>query len=155
MDQVAGLAELMVGSTLLGIVANALGAVAEGRDPFRPGASILRRRSLRAFAAATPARSTTISCSASSRARSRVARPAPGASPGRPGELWDRYVDATHPAVGRGGEGSKIAPPGLLMARDDQPCGNMWWTRRGADYLICRQFAEWMNPGCFHRMHRQ
>jgi hypothetical protein len=33
-DQVAGLAELMVGSTLLGIVADALDAVAAGRDPF-------------------------------------------------------------------------------------------------------------------------
>jgi hypothetical protein len=78
-----------------------------------------------------------------------------GASPGPPGNLWDLYVDATHPAVGRGDAGSETAPSGPLMARDDLPCGNMWWTRWGADYLIYRELAEWMNPGCFNRMHGQ
>jgi hypothetical protein len=151
-DQVAGLAELIAGSTLLGIVANALAAVADGRDPFPAWRSHPAATFLAGF------------CRGGAGAIyddfvrgefSRLCSIGPGASPRRPANLWDHYVDATRPATGGGRGVTDTTPPEQLVAREPLPCGNLWWTRWGADYLICRQLAEWMNPRGFDRMRGQ
>jgi hypothetical protein len=153
MDKVAGIVELIVGTTLAGALANFLNQMLKGQDPTsqwrnQPGQAILAAF-LRGGAAsiygdyllgefsrhgfssldslAGPDRSARPTALPSSTTTS---RPTPSALP----------------------QGLGPASLALKMTRDNLPYMNMIYTRAAFDYLITYRLQEWLNPGYLQRM---
>ena len=58
--------------------------------------------------------------------------------------LWERVRD-----------GDTVAQSALRFAINNVPGTNLWWARSAFDYLIGYELFEWINPGYFKRMKRR
>lgn len=148
MDKIAGLTELIVGSTLMGMLANYLNQLTKGQDPRaqmqNQPAQFILSGFLRGGAASVYGDFLLgewgrfgLSAAAS------ILGPAAG-QVDRVAELWS---DLTHLK-----EGQKAAALGVRMVRENLPFMNMIYTKAAFDYLVFYRLQETLNPGYLQRM---
>ena len=150
MDRVAGIVELIVTTTLFGMVANALNDVVKGLDP----TARYRNKPARAIAAgfirggAASIYGDFLLGEWSRHGQSPLEALA-GPTLGQVGQAFEIWSDITHL---RGAD--KTAGHALRFARNNLPFGNMIYTKAGIDYLVYYRLMEMINPGYLERMER-
>ncbi|MCK1501507.1 hypothetical protein [Bradyrhizobium sp. 188] len=158
MDKVAGITELIVGTTLAGMLANFLNSTLKGQDPTaqwrnEPGQAILAGF-LRGGAASIYG---DYLLGEYSRHGFQLADSMLGPTLGQTNRIAELYnltkqdvADVFHERDKH--KGSQTAAVALKMARDNTPFMNMIYTRAAFDYLVTYRLQEWLNPGYLQRM---
>jgi len=151
MDKVAGITELVVGSTLAGMMANYLNDVAKGHDPH----ARWRNQPIAAMISGfTRGGAGTIYgdflIGEWSRFGSSAINTLVGPTFGQVDKAMEIYSAITHPSKWKG----TSAALGLRTARENLPFGNMIYTKAAIDYLVFYRLQEWLNPGYLERMER-
>lgn len=147
MGAAAGLAELFVYSTVLGVVANALNDVTKGQDP----SARWRNAPVGAVVSAI-ARGGAGSIYGDfmlgeySRFGRSFTSTLAGPTFGQLDSLFELYSDAAHMKAGKA-----TAMLGLRSVRENLPFANMIYTKAAVDYLIYYRLQEWLNPGYLAR----
>lgn len=150
MDRVAGLVELVVGTTLFGIAANYLNQLVKGQDPNaqwrnKPAQTIMAGF-LRGGAASIYG---DFLLGEWSRHGHSAAETILGPTVGQVNQVMEIWSDLTHMKP-------KAATAALAarMARNNTPFANMIYTKAAVDYLVYYRFMDWLNPGYLSRMER-
>ncbi|MGY4295364.1 hypothetical protein ACVWXN_003459 [Bradyrhizobium sp. i1.4.4] len=153
MDKVAGITELIVGTTLAGALANFLNATFKGQDPTaqwrnQPG-SALMAAFLRGGAASIYG---DYLLGEYSRHGLNFLEGLAGPTFGQLNRVVELYNDLKQDAFGDRHKGSATAALAVKTVRDNTPFMNMIYTRAAFDYLITNRLQEWLNPGYLQRM---
>lgn len=158
MDKVAGITELIVGTTLAGALANFLNATAKGQDPTaqwrnEPGQALMAAF-LRGGAASIYG---DYLLGEYSRHGMNFVEGLAGPTIGQANRLVELYnllkqdsADAFRDRDKH--KGSQTAALAVKSVRDNLPFMNMIYTRAAFDYLITNRLQEWLNPGYLQRM---
>ncbi len=148
MGRIAGITELVVGSTIAGILANYLNPLAKGQDPNAPWRNQPVQALMAGFLRGGAA---TIYGDFLMGEWSRFGLSATGTlvgpSFGQIDKLMEIWTDLTHAK-----KGSKTAALSAKFVRDNLPYMNMIYTRAAFDYMITYRLQEWLNPGYLQRM---
>jgi hypothetical protein len=150
MDRVAGITELIVSTTLFGMLANFLNQTAKGQDP----TSVWRNHPAQAVMAGF-LRGGAASIYGDfllgewSRHGQQAAETLLGPTVGQVNQVTEIWADLTH-MKGR----AATAALGARMVRNNTPFANMIYTKAAIDYLVFYRFMEWLNPGYLERMER-
>jgi hypothetical protein len=148
MGKAAGIAELVVSSTLFGMLANYLNPLAKGQDPNAPWrnqpaqaviAGFIRGGSGSIYGDFLLGEWSRFGLSATDSAVGPIFGQLNSVS-----ELW---TDLTHMK-----KGAATASLALRMARNNTPFANMIYTKAAVDYLIMYRMQEYLNPGYLQRM---
>jgi hypothetical protein len=150
LDRVAGLAELIVGSTLFGMMANYLNQTIKGQDPNaqwrnHPAQAVIAGF-LRGGAGSIYG---DFLLGEWSRHGQQALETLAGPTLGQVNQVFEIWADLTHMK-----KGAATASLAARMARNNAPYGNMIYTKSAIDYLIYYRFMEWLNPGYLERMER-
>jgi hypothetical protein len=153
MDKVAGITELIVGTTLAGALANYLNAMAKGQDPNaqwrnQPGQAMISAF-LRGGAASIYG---DYLLGEYSRHGMNFLEGLAGPTFGQLNRVVELYNDLKQDAFGERHKGSATAALAVKTVRDNTPFMNMIYTRAAFDYLITNRLQEWLNPGYLQRM---
>lgn len=150
LGRIAGLAELVVGSTFFGILANFLNQTAKGQDPTtqwknQPVQAMISGF-LRGGAASVYG---DFLLGEWSRFGMSAADTLLGPTAGQFNALAELWTDATHMK-----KGAATGALAVRMLRSNTPYLNMIYTRTAFDYLVTYRLQEWLNPGYLERMER-
>jgi hypothetical protein len=153
MDKVAGITELIVGTTLAGALANYLNATFKGQDPNaqwrnQPGQALMAAF-LRGGAASIYG---DYLLGEFSRHGQNFLEGLAGPTFGQLNNLVEFYNDLKQDAFGASHKGSATASLAVRTVRSNLPFMNMIYTRAAFDYLITYRLQEWLNPGYLQRM---
>lgn len=148
LGRIAGLTELVVSTTMYGMLANYLNQLAKGQDPNSmwrnsPGQAVLSGF-LRGGAASIYG---DFLLGEWSRHGLQPLETAAGPIAGQLNQVFEIYSDLTHMK-----RGAATAALGARLLRSNLPFGNMIYTKWATDYLIYYRFMEWLNPGYLQRM---
>jgi hypothetical protein len=147
---VAGITELIVGSTLFGMAANYLNQAVKGQDPnsqWRNNpANAMLSGFLRGGAASIYG---DFLLGEWSRHGQQALEMLAGPTVGQINQVFEIWADLTHMK-----KGAATAALAARMARNNLPFANMIYTKAAIDYLIFYRFMEWLNPGYLERMER-
>lgn len=144
LGQVAGLAELIISSTLLGIVANALNQTVKGQDPFSRWQNEPAETILAGFIKGGMG---SIYGDFLLGEWSRHGMSASGSLLGPTFGQVDSLAEIYSKAV----RGEFAAASAVRTVRDHIPFGNMIYTKAALDYLILYRIQEALNPGYLKR----
>jgi len=150
MDKIAGLTELIVASTLFGMMANYLNQLFKGQDPNKQIA-----HSPAGFLAAGFIRGGAASIYGDfllgewSRHGLLPSASILGPSIGQLDRVSELWSDLAHMKAGKA-----TGMLGVRLARNNLPFMNMIYTKLGFDYLILYRLQEAINPGYLERMER-
>lgn len=150
LGRIAGLAELVVGSTLFGILANYLNQTAKGQDPNtqwkNQPAQALISGFLRGGAASIYG---DFLLGEWSRFGMSAIDTLVGPTAGQINSVAELWTDLTHMK-----KGAATGALAVRMVRSNTPYLNMIYTRSAFDYLVMYRLQEWLNPGYLERMER-
>jgi hypothetical protein len=150
LGRVAGLAELMVSSTLFGVMANYLNSIFKGQDPNaqwrNQPAQALISGFLRGGAASIYG---DFLLGEWSRFGTSAADTFLGPTAGQVNAVAELWTDLTHMK-----KESATGALALRMVRSNTPFLNMIYVRTLFDYLVTYRLQEWLNPGYLERMER-
>ncbi|MET4341932.1 hypothetical protein [Bradyrhizobium sp. RT9a] len=150
LGRIAGLAELVVGSTLFGILANYLNQTAKGQDPTtqwrNQPAQALISGFLRGGAASIYG---DFLLGEWSRFGMSAIDTLVGPTAGQINSVAELWTDLTHMK-----KGAATGALAVRMVRSNTPYLNMIYTRTAFDYLVTYRLQEWLNPGYLERMER-
>jgi hypothetical protein len=150
MDRVTGIVELMVGSTIAGVMANYLNQFVKGQDPNAPWKShpynAMISGFLRGGAASVYG---DFLLGEWSRHGQQALETAVGPTFSQLNQVFEIWADLTHMK-----KGAATASLAARMARNNLPFANMIYTKSAIDYLVYNEFMEWLNPGYLDRMQR-
>lgn len=150
LGRIAGLTELVVGSTFAGILANYLNQTAKGQDATsqwkNQPAQALISGFLRGGAASIYG---DFVLGEWSRFGMSVLDTLAGPTAGQINSVAELWTDLTHMK-----KGAATGALAVRMARSNTPFLNMIYTRSAFDYLITYRLQEWLNPGYLERMER-
>ncbi len=150
MDKIAGLTELIVGSTIFGMAANYLNQLVKGQDPN----SQWRNHPVNAITAGF-LRGGGASIYGDfllgewSRHGQQALETVAGPTIGQLNQAFEIWADLTH--MKKGAASASLA---TRMARNNLPFANMIYTKMAVDYLVYYRLMEWINPGYLERMER-
>lgn len=152
LNRIAGLAELVVGSTLFGIIANYLNQTAKGQDATsqwrNQPAQALISGFLRGGAASIYG---DFLLGEWSRFGMSALDTLAGPSLGQVNAAAEIWTELTHPSKWKS---SALGAHAVRMVRTNTPFLNMIYTRTAFDYLVMYRLQEWLNPGYLDRMER-
>lgn len=152
LNRIAGLAELVVGSTLFGIIANYLNQTAKGQDATsqwrNQPAQALISGFLRGGAASIYG---DFLLGEWSRFGMSALDTLAGPSLGQINSAAEIWTELTHPSKWKS---SALGAHAVRMVRTNTPFLNMIYTRTAFDYLVMYRLQEWLNPGYLDRMER-
>jgi hypothetical protein len=153
MDKVAGVIELLVGTTLAGALANFLNQTLKGQDPTaqwrnQPGQAIMAAF-LRGGAASIYG---DYLLGEYSRHGFNFVEGLAGPVLGQLNNVIELYNDLKPDAFGTVHKGSAAGSLATRMVRNNLPFANMIYTRAAFDYLVTYRLQEWLNPGYLDRM---
>lgn len=150
LGRIAGLTELVVASTLYGVMANYLNSLAKGQDPNaqwkNQPAQALISGFLRGGAASIYG---DFLLGEWSRFGLSAVETAAGPTLGQLNSVMELWTDLTHVK-----KGSATGALAVRMIRSNTPFLNMIYTRSAFDYLVTYRLQEWLNPGYLDRMER-
>lgn len=150
LGRIAGLTELIVGSTLMGVVANYLNSTFKGQDPNaqwrNQPAQALISGFLRGGAASIYG---DFLLGEWSRFGMSAIDTAVGPTLGQLNSVAELWTDMTHMK-----KGAATGALAVRMIRSNTPMLNMIYTRTAFDYLVTYRLQEWLNPGYLDRMER-
>lgn len=150
MGRIAGLAELVVGSTLFGMLANYLNQTAKGQDATsqwkNQPAQALISGFLRGGAASIYG---DFLLGEWSRFGMSAIDTLVGPTAGQINSVAELWTDLTHMK-----KGAATGALAVRMVRSNTPYLNMIYTRTAFDYLVMYRLQEWLNPGYLERMER-
>ncbi|WP_439392322.1 hypothetical protein ACRQ5Q_22255 [Bradyrhizobium sp. PMVTL-01] len=150
LGRMAGLGELIVGSTLFGIIANYLNQTAKGQDASsqwkNQPVQALISGFLRGGAASIYG---DFLLGEWSRFGMSALDTLAGPTLGQVNQVAELWTDLTHMK-----KGAATGALATRMVRNNIPGMNMIYTRLGFDYLITYRLQEWLNPGYLERMER-
>jgi hypothetical protein len=151
LNRIAGLTELVVASTLFGMLGNYLNAIAKGQDPNAQW----RNQPWQALVAGFTrggAGSIYGDFLFGEWSRFGLSATATLAGPtfGQFDKLMELYSAITHPAKWKG---TSLAL-GLRTIRENTPFANTIYTKMAVDYLIFYELMNWLSPGYLQRMQR-
>lgn len=150
LGRVAGLTELVVASTLMGVLANFLNQTAKGQDatsqwrnnPVQALISgFLRGGAASIYGDFLLGEWSRFGLSASATLLGPIA--------GQVDQVAELWSDLTH--VKKGAATGALA---VRMVRSNAPFLNMIYTRTAFDYLVTYRLQDWLNPGYLERMER-
>jgi hypothetical protein len=150
MGRIAGISELVVMSTLFGMLANYLNQAAKGQDPN----AAMREHPVR-FLTAGFLRGGSASIYGDflmgewSRHGLSLLQSAVGPTFGQVDKIAEIWSDAVHMNAKQ-----TTAMLGTRLVRDNIPFMNMIYTKMAFDYLAYYRLQEWINPGYLERMER-
>jgi len=153
MDRVAGITELIVGTTIAGALANFLNQTLKGQDPTaqwrnQPGSAILAAF-VRGGAASIYG---DYLLNEYSRHGLQLLDSLAGPTLGQTNRVAQLWNDLKKDAFDKNHKGAATAALATRMTRDNLPYMNMIYTRAAFDYLITNRILEWLNPGYLARM---
>jgi hypothetical protein len=150
LGRIAGIAELIVGSTLAGIMTNYLSQTMKGQDPTsqwkNQPAQALIAGFLRGGSASLYG---DFLLGEWSRHGMNVVETLAGPTAGQLNQAFELWADLTHMK-----KGAATASLAVRIARNNTPFLNMIYTRSLFDYLITYRLQEYLNPGYLERMER-
>lgn len=150
LGRITGMVELIVGSTLAGIMANYLNQLAKGQDPN----SAWKNQPVQALVSGF-LRGGSASLYGDfllgewSRHGMNAVETLAGPTVGQLNQAFELWADLTHMK-----KKEATASLALRMVRNNAPYLNMIYTRTMFDYLVTYRLQEWLNPGYLERMER-
>ncbi len=155
MGRIAGLTELIVGSTFFGILANALNQEAKLQDSTaqwrNQPAQALISGFLRGGAASIYG---DFLLGEWSRFGMSAIDTAVGPTLGQLNSVAELWTDLTHMKKSQASGTYQAGALATRMVRSNTPFLNMIYTRTAFDFLITYRLQEWLNPGYLERMER-
>ncbi|SDD95704.1 hypothetical protein SAMN05216337_1017152 [Bradyrhizobium brasilense] len=150
LGRIAGLTELIVGSTIFGVLANFLNQTAKGQDPTtqwkNQPVQALISGFLRGGAASIYG---DFLLGEWSRFGMSAADTLLGPTAGQFNALAELWTDATHMK-----KGAATGALAVRMVRSNTPYLNTIYLRTAFDYMVTYRLQEWLNPGYLERMER-
>jgi hypothetical protein len=150
LGRIAGLTELIVGSTLFGVLANYLNQTAKGQDATsqwkNQPVQALISGFLRGGAASIYG---DFLLGEWSRFGMSALDTLAGPTVGQVNAAAELWTDLTHMK-----KGAATGALAVRMVRSNTPFLNMIYTRSAFDYLVMYRLQEWLNPGYLERMER-
>lgn len=155
LGRVAGVAELVIGSTIMGMAANYLNSVIKGQDP---NASWRNNAANAVMAGFTRGGAGSIYgdflTGEFSRFGTSLLDSLAGPTFGQTNKIAELYSDLTKPVHLREFKGPQTASLALKMARENAPFLNTIATKWAFDYLIYWRMMEHLSPGWAERYER-
>ena len=152
MGRLAGIAELLVGSTIFGALANYLNPLAKGQDPNAPWHNQPAQALISAFTrGGAGSIYGDLLMGTWSRFGLSAADTVLGPSLGQFNTVAELITDLTHPSLWK----TQSAAAGVRTLRNNLPFGNMIYTKAAIDYLVYYRLMEYLNPGYLGRMEQQ
>lgn len=147
--RIAGLIELSVGSTMFGMLANYLNAIAKGQDPNAQWRNQPAQALISGFTRGG-AGSIYGDFLVGEWSRFGLSATATAVGPtfGQFDKFMELYSAATHPSKWKG----NAAALALRSVKENTPFTNMIVTKAAVDYLIYYELMEWISPGYLGRL---